>query len=336
MDSVVNEVRQYGTVKKSEIDDNVKDISEYVEVSKTNIDEQKQQITSIIPELQTSINDMQAHIDSLKSDAEEIPDYKKVLQEITIIKGYLMGDPSKDVYGVEVDMINKTVTRISGSIGKSGGKDFDNIRAYQRRRCNLTDDGKVLAYFGEDGFVENGFTDREFVKDGVTYPIGTRVQVMVEQPKFYYKVEPLVLEPIPNSIGFHMRKGRYYICDTKKEGFKVHPAFEKDGVEKDFIYLSAYEACIFDVSNNVYLLNDERIFDLTQDKLSSISNSKPFSTLSYQNILKLINNNGLGWGMQNIYTVSLSQLLFLIEYATFNSQNAIGVGYTNTPAGAKK
>lgn len=312
MDSVVNEVRQYGTVKKSEIDSNVKDISEYVEVSKTNIDEQKQQITSIIPELQTSIDDMQAHIDSLISDASEIPDYKKVLQEITTIKGYLMGDPSKDVYGVEVDMINKTVTRISGSIGKSGGKDFDNIRAYQRRRYNLTDDGKVLAYFGEDGFVENGFTDREFVKDGVTYPIGTRVQVMVEQPKFYYKVEPLVLEPIPNGIGFHMRKGRYYICDTKKEGFKVHPAFEVGEDIREYIYLSAYEA-----SRNA------------DNTLMSIVDAIPSTKYNINSFRSMSNSIGDNWGICNITTFSLSQLLFLIEYATFNSQSALGFGYTN-------
>ncbi|WP_202946903.1 hypothetical protein, partial [Rhodanobacter thiooxydans] len=104
-------------------------------------------------------------------------------------------------------------------------------------------------------------TTVEITKNSVTYPVGTIVQVMVEQPKFYYKVVPLKLEKIQDGIGYHLRKARYYVSDYPKPGFKIHPAFVRNGVEKSKIYLSAYEASIFDVSANAYLLNDEQIAD---------------------------------------------------------------------------
>ncbi len=42
---------------------------------------------------------------------------------------------------------------------------------------------------------------------------------MVEQPKFYYKVVPMVLEK--GVKGMKIRKARYYVSDTLKPGFPV-------------------------------------------------------------------------------------------------------------------
>ena len=116
-------------------------------------------------------------------------------KELNDLKGYI-GYNDKDIYGIEVDIPNNKITRLAGAVGKTAGADFDNINAYKRRRCIMTDDRTVLAYYGEDGYVETGFTTIEMTKNDITYPIGTPVQVMVEQPKFYYKRVPLVLEPI--------------------------------------------------------------------------------------------------------------------------------------------
>ena len=230
-------------------------------------------------------------------------------------------------------MVNKTFKRLAGSIGKNGGADFDSINAFKRRRCILANDGTVLAYYGEENYTESGVTNAGIVKNTVTYPIGTPVQVMVEQPKFYYKVVPFTVEPIANGKGYHMRKGRYYISDYPKEGFKVHPAFVQNGVVKEKIYLSAYEGSIFDTSASAYLLNDEQVADFSTDMLSSIANAKPCSGLTKQftrsNVRLLAHNRGNGWEQQTIQTVSLTQLLFLIEYNTFNMQTAIGMGAVN-------
>lgn len=159
---------------------------------------------------------------------------------------------------------------------------------------------------------------------------------MVEQPKFYYKVVPIKLSPITDGIGYHLRKARYYVSDYPKPGFKIHPAFVRNGVEKSKIYLPAYEASIFDVSANAYLLADEQVADFTVgtgDKLCSIANAKPASGLTQNltraNMRKLANNRGAGWQQKDILCVSATQMLFMIEYAALNMQTAIGAGVTN-------
>ena len=155
---------------------------------------------------------------------------------------------------------------------------------------------------------------------------------MVEQPKFYYKVVPIELEIISegDNYGHHMRKGRYYVSPVPKLGFKLHPAFIRNGKEKDFIYLSAFEGSLYDVSANAYILDDAQVADFNNDMLSSIANAKPASGLTQNltraNTRKLAQKRGTGWEQSYAATVSASQLLMLIEYATFNMQTAIGNG----------
>ena len=233
------------------------------------------------------------------------------------LKGYI-GYTEDDIYGVEADFENNKFTRLAGAVGKNPGADFDSINAFGgRRRCNLADNGTVNAYYGDAGYKEDG----------------SNGQVMVEQPKFYYKVVPLQLEPITDGIGYHLRKARYYISDTPKPGFKVHPAFVRNGKEVEKIYLSAYEGCIYDVSAGKYLLNDEQVADFNADKLSSIAYAKPASgrsqNLTRANSRKLANNRGAGWQLSDVLSASVTQILFIIEYASFDTQANIGLGVVN-------
>lgn len=333
--------------------------------------------------------------------------------EISNIKGYI-GYSDIGIYGVEVDFENKVFTRLAGSIGRTAGTGFDDIRAFGgRRRCNLADNGVVNAYYGDAGYIENG----------------SNGQVMVEQPKFYYKMVPLKIDRIQdyaevntvkvtagasasgdltitlngvaftvavtagdsiNSVadkirakafsgwtvtgatdsaiftcttagvratgtfsaastgvtatvtkniaggvskGFHTRKARYYVSDTPKAGFKVHPAFVRNNVELSKIYLPAYEGSICDVSATAYLLADEQVADFTAstgDKLSSIGNAKPASGLT-QDLTRaktriLANNRGTGWNQRDALCASASQMLMMIEYCAMNMQTAIGQG----------
>lgn len=284
----------------------------------------KNQINAVLPTIQSQVSD-------LKTEIENLPDIPEVYTDLAEIKSYI-GYTDTDIYGVEIDMTNRRFKRLSGAIGKNGGADFDNINAYKRRRCIVTNDGTVLAYYGESNYTESGTTNAEIVKNNVTYPIGTPVQVMVEQPKFYYKVVPLVLEPITNGKGYHMRKGRYYISDYPKAGFKVHPAFVVNGAVKDKIYLSAYEGCLYDVSTGNYVLNDEQLADFDNDMLSSIAGAKPASGLTQNltraNVRKLAQKRGAGWQQSYAATISATQLLFLVEYAKFNMQDILGPGAT--------
>lgn len=238
-------------------------------------------------------------------------------ETIADLAGFV-GYTEDDIYGVEVDFVNRTFTRLAGAVGKTPGADFDSILAFGgRRRCNLADNGTVNAYYGDPGYIEDG----------------SNGQVMVEQPKFYYKVVPLQLEKIQDGKGYHMRKARYYVSDVPKVGFKLHPAFIRNGVVKDKIYLSAYEGSIYDESAGTYLLADEQIADFNADKLSSIAYAKPASGLTQNltraNTRKLAENRGNGWQLSDVLSASVTQMLFIIEYASFNIQYKIGLGIVN-------
>jgi hypothetical protein len=114
------------------------------------------------------------------------------------------------------------------------------------------------------------------------------------------------------------------------DGFKLHPAFIKDGLERPKIYLSAYEGSIYQTATDAYLLNDEQVASFTVDKLCSIAEAKPASGLTQNltraNSRQLAANRGAKWSLATIQSVSASQLLFLVEYASFNTQAAIGRG----------
>ena len=268
-----------------------------------------------------------------------IADIKDLQEQISDLQAFV-GYTDDHIYGVEVDFVNKKFTRLAGAFGKTAGHAFDTIHAFGgRRRCNVTNAGKVVAYYGDAGFVNGGNLAQQIViesgKDAGTYPSGTAVQVMVEQPKFYYKVVPLLTDIITEgeNHGYHLRKARYYVSDTPEPGFKIHPAFVRDGVENDYIYLSAFEGSLYDVSVNTYITNDQQVADFAADMLASVANSKPISGLSQNltrgNTRKLAQNRGGGWEQQYAATAACSQLLMLIEYASFNMQSAIGGGAVN-------
>ncbi|RBR36019.1 hypothetical protein [Enterococcus cecorum] len=257
-------------------------------------------------------------------------DVKNLQANIEDLQGFV-GYNDADVYGVEVDMVNKTFKRLAGAINRTPGAGFDSIKAFGgRKRCILTNEGKVVAYFGEAGYTETGALLQQVQRGADTFPVGTKVQVMVEQPLFYYKVSPIELEPIEDGKGYHHRKGRYYVSDKPKAGFKIHPAFIVNGAVRDKIYLSAYEGSLYDVSANAYILNDEQVADFNNDMLSSIAGAKPISGLTQDahraNMRKLAQNRGTGWQQSYAATYAATQLLFLVEYATFNMQSVLGDG----------
>ena len=245
----------------------------------------------------------------------DIQDLQKQISDLQAFVGYT----DNDIYGVEVDFKNKKFTRLAGAVSMTPGAAFDAVKAFGgRKRCNVANDGTVNAYYGEAGYSETG----------------SNGQVMVEQPKFYYKVVPLELEKVEGGKGFHMRKVRYYVSDTKKEGFKLHPAFIQDGVEKNFIYLSAYEGSTYDTDAGVYNTTDAQTVDWTNDLLASIAGAKPTSGLTQGGATRngfrtIAAKRGVGWSQQTVQAATATELLFLVEYASFNMQSNIGAGVTN-------
>lgn len=247
----------------------------------------------------------------------DIQDLQKQIADLEAFIGY----SADDIYGVEVDFVNKRFTRLSGAVNRTPGEGFDSINAFGgRKRCNVADDGTVTAYYGDSGYTTTGKNST-----------GTKVQVMVEQPKFYYKVVPMVIEK--GVKGTKIRKARYYVSDTLKPGIKVHPAFVENGNVNPYIYLAAFEGSLFDTSANAYILDDAQVADFAADVLSSIANAKPISGLTQNltraNTRKLAQKRGAGWEQAYAATIAASQLLMLIEYASFDMQKAIGNGVTN-------
>jgi len=261
-----------------------------------------------------------------------VGDIQNLQEQISDLQSFI-GYTDEDIYGVEVDFKNKKFTRLAGAVSKTPGASFDGVQAFGgRKRCNVTDAGVVVAYHGDAGYSETGvLTQAITIGEGdaaVTYAAGTKVQVMVEQPKFYYKVVPLELEKIEGGKGFHMRKVRYYVSDTKKTGFKIHPAFVQNGVEKNFIYLSAYEGCFYDTDGAKYITDDAAVY-ASGDMLSSISGAKPASNQTRSTFRTAASARGAGWSQQTVQSVAATEILFLIEYASFNMQEKIGIGVSN-------
>lgn len=272
-----------------------------------------------------------------KGAVATVSDVQILQTQINDLQGYL-GFTDPDIYGIEVDFKNKRFTRLAGAVNKTPGTAFDGVNMFGgRKRCIVTNNGNVVAYHGEAGYTETGKLATAInIETGTNmgaFPIGTPVQVMVEQPKFYYKVVPMELEPIEDGYGFHMRKVRYYVSATPKTGFKLHPAFMSDGKELDCIYLAAYEGSLYDASTSSYILNDAQVADFANDMLSSIGAAKPASgltqNLSRTNLRKLAQKQGTGWQMSYAATISATQMLFMIEYASFDMQEKIGIGVTN-------
>lgn len=253
-----------------------------------------------------------------------IGDIQALEAEIEDLKAFV-GYTDADIVGVEVDFKNKKITRLAGAVGRIPGSGFDDIKAFGgRKRCNVMDDGTVVAYQGDAGFTTTG----KLTQDVGDYSAGTIVQTMVEQPAFYYKVVPLIIEK--DGKLKKTRKVRYYVSDTPKAGFKLHPDFIVNGVENTESYHSAFEGSLWDASASAYILDDAQVADFSNDMLCSIANAKPMSGLTQNatrgNFRSIASKRGTGWSQETIQAASASQLLMLIEYASFNMQSAIGMG----------
>ena len=220
---------------------------------------------------------------------------------------------AQDSVGLDVDYVNKSFTRTQQAVNKIQGNDFNNYIMYGgRRRCNVSDDGTINAFYGDNGYTENG----------------SNGQVMVYQPKFYYRRVPITM--IDNTVGKIIQKDSFIISATNQTGFKIHPLFVNNaGEELDYVLLSAYEGGLYDVSASKYINNSATNVDFNSDKLSSVSGIKPItgsSELDFTRAEKLATNRGTGWHIQTIEAESANQMLEIIEFGTMNGQSALGKG----------
>lgn len=286
--------------------------------AQTNLQNATNSATNVFNQLTAENISAKANLDALRSEDFNA---QEILSGVTDIRAYLGMIETEDVLGITMDYKNKTCTRIAGAKNLTAGADFDKFSMYGgRKRCNVSDGGTINAYYGDEGYTEDG----------------SNGQVMVYQPKFYYLMCPLEYDRQETGYGYHLRKANYYISETQRAGFKLHPAFyDKNGNEVDYILMSAYEGCIYDTSANAYMLNDEQVMDASKDKFSSIAGARPATGVSQNltrpNIEQMAKNRGEGWHSFGIKTASMEQLLMIVEMGMMNLQTAIGQGVVNIP-----
>lgn len=280
--------------------------------AKSNLDSSVATANGVYQSLQNENASASSNLEELRS---ENFNSQEILAGVADLRAYL-GLTDDDILGLQVDYKNKTFTRIAGAVNLTAGADFDKFKMYGgRKRCNVSDDGTITAYYGDDNYAEDG----------------SNGQVMVYQPKFYYLVCPVVYDPIDTGIGYHLRKANYYVSEKARAGFRLHPAFyDANGNELDYILIGAYEGSIYDTSESAYLLLDEQVMTVGEDKFCSIAGVKPASGLTQNltrpNIETMAQNRGSNWHLENSKIASMEQLLCMIEMGTMNFQTAIGQG----------
>lgn len=294
--------------------------------------------SSLLIDLVTAVsNASEVNVSVDPSTSATVAQIIDLQEQIDDVRNYV-GYEDEDVYGVEVDYKNKKITRIAGAENLTAGEDFNALNPWKRRRCIVADDGVVLAYKGETGYIESGSLTQKITKSvngsDKEYQVGTKAQVMVEQPLFYVKAVPVKSDKATSGGGKQYTKARYYISPIPKVGFKPMGGFrDANGILQDKIYLAAYEGCI-EVSESGYNTDDTAVVAETTDKLSSIAGAKPASgagtsNLTRANARKIANNRGAGWQLSNIFSLSATQWLILIEYASFDAQLKIGKGVSS-------
>lgn len=285
--------------------------------AKSNLDASVATANNVLQSLSAENASAASNIDELKS---ENFNSQEILSGVADIRAYL-GITADDIVGIQIDYKNKTFKRLAGAANLTKGSDFDKFTMFGgRKRCNVADDGSIVAWYGDADYKEDG----------------SMGQVMIYQPKFYYLVCPVEYDPIDTGIGYHLRKANYYVSEKPRAGFRLHPAFyDASGNEIDYFLTSAYEGSIYDASASAYLLNDEQVMNTGEDKFSSIAGARPASgssqNLTRPNIEAMAQNRGTNWHGDLIKQVSAEQMLMIIEMGMMNLQTAIAHGVVSLP-----
>ncbi len=170
------------------------------------------------------------------------------------------------------------------------------------QRVNVYDDGTVTTNWGTRCYSDTSTN------------LG---QVMVQIPQFLFFTDP---------SDYNGGQARYYIGETSDIGVTiqttgiapahtmaqsdVHPLFNVDGNYVDYAYVSAFEG----------------YWDPTTLMMDSVAGVPPTTFTTNTLARSYAEARDTGWELMNIQALSALQLLFIVEYATLNSQAALGNG----------
>lgn len=165
----------------------------------------------------------------------------------------------------------------------------------QMRRVALAGNGQVVGIHDKDNTLkwEDGsdVNWKEYEANGWN--------CMVQIPKFYYKAR----RGEHNGLDTY----RLEISNTPQDGFKVHPAFEREeGVIENYQYISAFEGWI-----------DQ------QGRLRSVVSRLPAVNQTLSDFRKAAFLNGDHFTQQDFYLTTAIQMLYLVEYGDFDAQKML-------------
>jgi hypothetical protein len=159
-----------------------------------------------------------------------------------------------------------------------------------------------------------GFEVGDEVQVGTALFDGSDGQVVVQIPKFWFK-------HIYNDPAH-----RWDVHHSPKPGYTLHPAFTVGGVEKDFIYISAFEGSVLGARQ----FSSQRLidFDLATNSLTSLPGLTPLTNGQRSEFRQVAGNRGAGWHQWDQAAQWALQLLFMIEHETMHSQS-VYMGFTD-------
>lgn len=140
-------------------------------------------------------------------------------------------------------------------------------------------------------------------------------QEMVYIPKFYYKTG---LAPVGSQ---QAGKKCLWVSDRPIAGYRVHPAFMKNGAETAGFWVGAYE-CSVDANAGT--------------KAASVINKAPLVSIDFPTMKTRCDARNVsgqsGWHLWNVYELAAIQMLCLIELGSPDVQAKIGSGNSNSSA----
>lgn len=223
-----------------------------------------------------------------------------------IISGETPWEPTGEIYGVDIlrftsnptnriNYIDDAVDSIParGNEGNFLYGSWENRFPFNRIRPCLMDNGVVNGYLNKNNF--------NYFEDGTIADItnGTKGDVMIEIPTVYYKFERK--SPTKDLLV------RY--SDTKHDDTWVAYAHtDANGVVKDNIYISAYEASGSDTI------------------IYSLSGQSPMTAKSADNLRLYGKNRGNGYSIIGHHQITLLQILFLVMFKSNDTYNVLGSG----------
>jgi len=193
-------------------------------------------------------------------------------------------------------------------LGALSGKTLAQAIAYcdvtppwsQMRRCNLLDNGAVSAFYNGGA---GCYSDTD---------VATRGQVMVDIECFDYYTD---FSTPGTYIWYIQPHGADMTVGGSAVTWNTHPAFIRNGVTKDRIFLSAYEA----------YLNGTKLESKAGVQPTASQTIAQFRAAAQARVGGVANK----WEQQDYLTTCAVQLLYLLEYGGFNSQTLLSAGITN-------